>query len=105
MVTWLRCWFNQSALARAGAMPEKNRQDAAVPPRTASPSPPFATPRAGDDYFASEAHYAALAGRIVAGLRGGPRPVLVIGDPPPNPLLLSPGLRNAAARECALLAL
>ncbi len=84
-------------------MPENNRQDAVASPIT--PSRPFATPGAGDDYFASEAHYASLARRIVAGLRGGPRLVLVIGDPPPNPLLLSPALRNVAARGCAVIAI
>src|SRR5713101_5165809 len=102
MVTRLSCWFNQFALDCAGVMPDNNRQDAAVPP---SPSRPFAAPGAGDDYFASEAHYASLARRILAGLRGGPRLVLVIGDPPPNPLLLSPALRNAAAGGRAVIAI
>lgn len=62
-----------------------------------SPSGAFATPRAGDDYFASEAHYLSLAGRLVAALRRGAVFVLLTGDPPPDPYLLSRALETAAA--------
>lgn len=49
------------------------------------------------DYVASAAHYAAVARRIVAALRGGSRPfVLVTGDPPVDPQVLSEALGNVA---------
>jgi len=58
---------------------------------------PFATPTSGSEYFDTEAHYLALAGRIVAALRRGSNFVLLIGDPPANPVILSRALSNAAA--------
>jgi hypothetical protein len=57
----------------------------------------FATPSAGDDYFATEAHHLSLGGRLVAALRRGSRFVLIIGDPPPDLLILSRILGTAAA--------
>src|SRR5713101_8226548 len=74
-------------------MPETNRQESDTPP----PARPFAAPDAGNDYFATEAHYLSLAGRIVAALRRGPSLVLVTGDPSPSPHVLGPALSNAAA--------
>jgi hypothetical protein len=58
---------------------------------------PFATPASGSEYFDTEAHYLALAGRIVAALRRGSNFALLIGDPPANPVILSRALSNAAA--------
>jgi hypothetical protein len=74
-------------------MSEAHRQDPETPPA----SPPFAAPDAGNDYFASEAHYLSLAGRIVAGLREDVSFVLVTGHPPPDPRLLAPALSRIAA--------
>ena len=62
-----------------------------------SSSPAFATPHAGEDYFATEAHYLSLAGRLVAALRRGAVFVFLTGDPPPDPLLLTRALESAAA--------
>jgi hypothetical protein len=64
---------------------------------TPSSSVAFATPHAGEDYLASEAHYLSLAGRLVAALRRGSVFVLLTGDPPPDPLLFSRALETAAA--------
>ena len=52
----------------------------------------FATPHAGEDYFATEAHYLSLAGRLVAALRRGAVFVFLTGDPPPDALLLTRAL-------------
>jgi hypothetical protein len=57
----------------------------------------FATPHAGEDYFATEAHYLSLAGRLVAALRRGAVFVFLTGDPPPDALLLTRALESAAA--------
>jgi hypothetical protein len=82
-------------------MSEASRQhtEATIPAR------PFATPEAGSDYFATEAHYLSLAGRIVAGLRRGPSLVLLTGDPLPSARVLSPALSNAAAGWYAVVAI
>src|SRR5437016_5015528 len=59
---------------------------------------------ARSDYFASSAHYESVARRIVAALRGGSRPfVLVTGDPPVNPQALSAALGNVAGRGYAVI--
>ena len=55
----------------------------------------FASPEAGFDYFLTEAHYRSLGARIIATL-GGFDVVVVTGDPPPNPQLLSNALTEAA---------
>jgi hypothetical protein len=47
------------------------------------------------DYFATKTHYLSLANRIVASLRGGGSFVLIAGDPPAVPHLLSQALRQA----------
>jgi len=47
------------------------------------------------DYFATATHYRSLANRIVAALSAGGGFVLVTGDPPPVPHLLSQALRKA----------
>src|SRR5262249_42468496 len=70
---------------------------------TSSPSRAFATPRAGEDYFATEAHYLSLAGRLVAALRRGAVFALLTGDRPPYPLLFSRVLEIAAAWWCAVI--
>src|SRR5215831_6402079 len=75
------------------AIPEADRQDETE----ASLAPPFAAPEAGADYFATDAHYQALAGRIITRLRAGPGFVLVTGDPPPDQHRLASALTNAAA--------
>ena len=60
-------------------------------------SPDAATEaEAGSDYFAAEAHYLSLAGRIVSALRAGGSLVLVTGDPPAGRHPLSQALRKAA---------
>jgi hypothetical protein len=52
---------------------------------------------AGAEYFASERHYESLARRIVAALRvGNGRLVVVTGDPPAAPQVLSQALSKAA---------
>jgi len=63
----------------------------------ASPSRAFAAPQAGDDYFATEAHYLSLASRLVAAVRRGSALILLTGDPPPDPHLFSRALEIAAA--------
>src|SRR5215471_5213201 len=75
------------------AIPEADRQDETE----ASPAPPFAAPEAGADYFATDAHYQMLAGRIITRLRAGPGFVLVSSDPPPDQSRLAPALTKAAA--------
>jgi hypothetical protein len=51
---------------------------------------------ARSNYVASAAHYEVVARRVVAALRGSSRPfVLVTGDPPANPQVLSEELGNA----------
>jgi len=47
------------------------------------------------EYYASAAHYQAIAKRILGALRGG-HFVLVTGDPPADPQALSAALRDAA---------
>ena len=63
----------------------------------------FATPEAGSDYFATDAHYQSLAGRIVAVLRRGGSFVLVTGDPPASPHTLCQTLSEAAASRHAVI--
>jgi hypothetical protein len=55
----------------------------------------FATVEANSDYLATEAHYLALAGRIVGALLGGSGFALLTGDPPASPQLLSQALSKA----------
>src|SRR5215472_4875447 len=74
------------------AIPEADRQGETE----ASPAPPFAAPEAGADYFATDAHYQALAGRIITRLSTGPGFVLVTADPPPVQRRLASALTNAA---------
>jgi hypothetical protein len=51
---------------------------------------------ARSNYVVSAAHYEVVARRVVAALRGSSRPfVLVAGDPPANPQVLSEALGNA----------
>ncbi len=64
-------------------------------PNSSSPGA-FSTFDAGFDYFAREAHYRALAGRILAAV-GGFSIVVVTGDPTANARLLSVALSDAAA--------
>jgi hypothetical protein len=47
-------------------------------------------------YFASEPHYLSVAGRVLAALGGKGGFVLVTGDPPADPQLLSQALRKVA---------
>jgi len=55
------------------------------------------------DYFATETHYLSLANRIVAALRAADgSAVLVTGDPPPIPHLLSEALRKATLSRAAV---
>jgi hypothetical protein len=59
---------------------------------------------ARSSYFASDAHYEALAHRIGAALRKGSHPfVLVTGDPPANPRVLSEALGNVAGPRYAVI--
>jgi hypothetical protein len=53
------------------------------------------------DYFATESHYLSLANRIAGALRGGGI-VLVTGDPPPVPHLLSQALRKTTRSRPAV---
>jgi len=62
-----------------------------VPPVTSMTS----SPAAAVPYFATEAHYLSLAGRLAAALQDGGL-VLVTGDPSANPQLLSEALRKVA---------
>jgi hypothetical protein len=55
----------------------------------------FATVEANSDYLATEAHYLALASRIVAALLGGSSFVLLTGDPPASLQLLLQALSKA----------
>ena len=54
---------------------------------------PSAIAEPGSDYFATEAHYLSLARRLAAA-SGDRRLVLVTGDPPADPNLISEALRN-----------
>jgi hypothetical protein len=54
---------------------------------------PSANAERGSDYFATEAHYLSLARRLAAA-SGDRRLVLVTGDPPADPKLISEALRN-----------
>ena len=62
-----------------------------MPPVTSMTS----SPAAAVPYFATEAHYLSLAGRLAAALQDGGL-VLVTGDPSANPQLLSEALRKVA---------
>jgi hypothetical protein len=62
-----------------------------------SPSREAVDPAEEDsDYFATEAHYLSLAHRIVAAFRDSGGLVLVTGDPPAIPRLLSQALRKSS---------
>src|SRR6266851_771177 len=58
---------------------------------------------ARSDYFASGTHYESLAHRIAVALRGGGRFVLVTGDPPANPQVLSHVLGNVVGPRYAVI--
>jgi hypothetical protein len=62
-----------------------------------SPTRPFRAPVGGDDGSVTDAPCRSLAGRIVTALCGGSNVVLVIGDPLPNPVILSQALNQAVA--------
>ena len=83
---------------------QKFRSAAAVASEPA-PARPAAPAAGGHDYLVSEAHYASLARRVLASVRGGSRIVLVTGDPKPNPLTLSAALTHAAKGEYELFTL
>jgi hypothetical protein len=55
------------------------------------------------DYFASKAHYEYLARRVAAVLNGGGRFVLVTGDPPADPQVLSRALGNVLGSRYAVI--
>jgi hypothetical protein len=55
------------------------------------------------DYFATEAHYLSVAHRIAAALRDGGGFVLVTGDPPAIPHLLSQALRKSSLSRHAVI--
>ncbi|MBV8055238.1 MAG: hypothetical protein JO071_08380 [Deltaproteobacteria bacterium] len=61
----------------------------------------FAWPEYGSDYFLTDAHYRSLAARIIATL-GGFDVVVVTGDPPPDPQLLSTALTEAGSSHTIL---
>jgi hypothetical protein len=71
----------------------------------ASPSSPHvvAAFEAGGDYFATETHYQSIARRIIGALRGGGSFVLVTGDPPASPQLLSQALGRSTASSHAVI--
>jgi hypothetical protein len=69
---------------------------------SASSSDALATAEASGDYFATEAHYRSLAGRIVAALADGAGFVLVTGDSPACVHSLSKALRKAADARYAV---
>lgn len=56
----------------------------------------FGAVERGSDYLATETHYLSVAGRIAPALRERASFVLVAGDPPPDPQLLSQALRRSA---------
>jgi hypothetical protein len=58
---------------------------------------------AAGDYVDSETHYRSVAQRIVAALRGAGPFVLVTGDPPPSPQLLSQALARSTASSHAVI--
>jgi hypothetical protein len=66
-------------------------------------SPGEAAFEAAGDYFDSETHYRSVAQRIVGTLRGAGPFVLVTGDPPPSPLLLSQALARSTASSHAVI--
>jgi hypothetical protein len=66
---------------------------AVAAPRSAGAT---ATLAASSDFFATGAHYESLAGRIVAAVRDRSRFILVTGDPPVSPHLLSDALSKVA---------
>jgi hypothetical protein len=69
-----------------------------------SPSRDALTAAEGDsDYYATEIHYLSLANRIVAALRAGGSFVLVTGDPPAGPHLLSQALRKSTQSRHAVI--
>jgi len=69
-----------------------------------SPAPEaFAAVEGSSDYFATETHYLSLAHRIVAALRAAGGFVLVTGEPPAVPRLLSQALRKSARSRDAVI--
>jgi hypothetical protein len=59
----------------------------------------FATAEAGSDYFETDAHYRALADRILGSVHDDRPFIVVIGDPPPSPHSLSASLDEAVAHQ------
>jgi hypothetical protein len=66
-----------------------------IPAPSHLPLTDLAAMRVRSEYYASAAHYQAIAKRILGALRGG-HFVLVTGDPSADPQTLSAALRNAA---------
>ena len=64
-----------------------------ISPARSPVTDPSATAEPGSDYFATETHYLSLARRLAAA-SGDRRLVLVTGDPPADPKLISAALRN-----------
>jgi hypothetical protein len=54
----------------------------------------FGAVETGADYLATETHYLSVTSRIVSALQAGAGFVLVTGDPPPDPHLISQALRR-----------
>ncbi len=59
----------------------------------------FATSEAGSDYFETDAHYRALADRILGSVQDDRPFIVVIGDPPPSPHSISASLDEAVAHQ------
>ena len=66
-----------------------------------SPNPRAAV-ESDSDYFATETHCLSLVNRIDGALRAGGRLVLVTGDPPPAPQLLTQALPEATESRYAV---
>lgn len=74
-------------------------------PVSSTPSlPAFLTPEAGFDYFATEAHYRSLAGRIISAL-GGFSVVVVTEDPSASAPSLAAALTEAAGSRYTVIGL
>jgi hypothetical protein len=68
---------------------------AAAPPSSGA----SVAPAASTDFFFTDAHYQSLAGRIIAAVHDGARFILVTGDPPVSPRLLSQALGKVARQR------
>lgn len=67
------------------------------------PSEAFDKPEPEGDYFTTETHYRSLACRITEALHGRGSFVLVVGEPPPSPHLLSQALTKSMVPSDALI--